>query len=57
MKIAQQSDAICGWHLNGYGRKCTAPVRRDLAVAACAGRPSETLFLDFMRDDRFFDKM
>ena len=34
-------------------RKCTAPVRRYLAVAACAGRPSETLLLDFMRDDRF----
>ena len=53
VKIAQQSDAICGWHLNGYGRKCTAPVRRYLAVAACAGRPSETLLLDFMRDDWF----
>ena len=53
VKMAQRSDAICGWHLNGYSRKCTAPVRRYLAVAACAGRPSETLLLDFMRDDRF----
>ena len=53
VNIAQRSDAICGWHLNGYNRKCSAAVRKYLAVAALTGRPSESLLINLMKDDRF----
>ena len=53
VKIAERNDAICKWHLNGYNRRCSASVRRYLAVAAIAGRPSESLIIELFEDDRF----
>ena len=53
VKMTEQNDAVSKWHLNGYSRKCIAQVRRHLAAAALAGRPSESMLLELMEDNRF----
>ena len=53
VELAMRSDAICKYHLGGYQRKCSSTVRTYLTVAACASRPSETLLLELLHDDRF----
>ena len=52
-KLAMKHDAVCKWHLAGFGKRCTPAVRNYLAVAALAGRPSEAMLLKLMKDDRF----
>ena len=53
VRITVRNDAISKWHLGGYQRRSTTEVRTYLCVAACAGRPSESLLLQLMEDDRF----
>ena len=51
--LTMKNDAVSKWHLNGYMKKCSAPVRKYLAVCAAAGRPSENMLLELLEDDRF----
>ena len=53
VKLAMKHDAVCKWHLGGFGKKCSPAVRNYLAVAALAGRPSEGMLMKLMKDDRF----
>ena len=51
--LTMQNDAVSKWQLNGYKRKCSASARKYLAVCAAAGRPSESMLLELLEDDRF----
>ena len=51
--IACKNSAISKWHLNGFVKKATSSVRLYLGVSALAGRPSESMLLELMSDDRF----
>ena len=51
--LTMKNDAVSKWHLNGYMKKCSAPVRKYLAVCAAAGRPSKNMLLELLEDDRF----
>lgn len=53
VELAMKDDAVCRYHLKGYQKKCTPQVRTYLAVAACAARPSETMLIELLEDDRF----
>ena len=53
VNITCTNDGVTKWHFNGYTGKSSGSVRTYLAVAACAGRLSESLLLDLMEDDRF----
>ena len=53
MKLAERADGISKWHLGGYRKKVSPAVKLYLAVAAAAGRPSESVLLEVMEDDRF----
>ena len=53
VKITEENDAVCRWHLAGYFKRSTPAVRLYLAVAAVAGRPSESMLFDVLQDDRF----
>ena len=56
VKLTEQNDAVCRWHLAGYFKRCSKSVRVYLAVAAAAGRPSESMLFDMMQDDRFLQR-
>ena len=56
VKLTEENDAVCRWHLAGYFKRSSKPVRVYLAVAAVASRPSESMLLDLMKDDRFLKK-
>ena len=53
VKLTEQNDAICKWHLNGYRTHGKPSVRLYLATSALAARPSESVLLDLLEDDRF----
>ena len=57
VRLTEQSDAICKWHLAGYNKRSSASVRLYLAVAAAAARPTENMLLDILTDDRFLLRM
>jgi len=56
VKLTEQNDAVCRWHLAGYFKRSTSSVRVYLAVAAAAGRPSESMLFDLLQDDRFLQR-
>ena len=56
VKLSEQNDAICKWHLAGYFKRSTKAVRVYSAVAAVAGRPTESVLFDLMQDDRFLQR-
>ena len=53
VQLTEQNDAICKWHLNGYRNYGSPDVRLYLATAALAARPSESVLVDLMEDDRY----
>ena len=54
--LAMRHDAVCNWHLGGFVKRCSGPVRQYLAIAAFAARPSEGMLFELMQDDRFLLK-
>ena len=55
-ELAVKNDAVCKWHLGGYSRQCSSAVRQYLATAALAARPSESMLMELLEDDRFLLK-
>ena len=53
VQLAVANDAVSKWHLNGYMKFGSVSAKTYLAVAACAGRPSESFLLELLEDDRF----
>ena len=53
VKLTEKNDAVCCWHLRGYTTKGSDSVRLYLAVASLAARPTETMLLSTLEDDRF----
>ena len=51
--IAEKNEGVSKWHLGGYRKKGSPAVKLYLAVAAAAGRPSESVLLELVGDDRF----
>ena len=51
--LAMKNDSVCKWHLAGYHKKCNINVKTYLTTAAFASRPSESMLLDVLEDDRF----
>ena len=54
--LAMGNDAVCKWHLGGFHKKCSGPVRLYLATAALSARPTEAMLLELLEDDRFLLK-
>ena len=54
--LAMRHDAVCKWHLGGFVKRCSPPVRQYLAIAALSARPSEGMLFELMQDDRFLLK-
>ena len=57
VKLTEQNDAVCRWHLAGYFKRSSSSVKAYLGVAAAAGRPSESMLYDLMQDDRFLKRI
>ena len=51
--LAMKDDTVCKWHLSGFVKKCSSPVRQYLAIAAVSARPSEAMLFELLQDDRF----
>ena len=56
VKLTEQNDAVCRWHLAGYSKKCSESVRVYLALAAAAGRPSESMLIKLMEYNRYLTR-
>ena len=43
--LVERNDGVSKWHLGGYRKKMSAGAKLYFAVAAAAGRPSESVLL------------